>query len=215
MLAVHFPNTHCRILTAVPQPFPSVCSGFPSCLPWTEISYRQKRSGISAEREDYEEGWSPVVGLGPKGEKRKWVELSGRKGLGVGETWGNNKNWVREWSGVVGSKERESAVDSLRNLEVPSGVRGPKDRAHRPLTQIPLLANIPVLQIYELLRNNNCQRPEAKAGSVPLSSGDYRHWKWVQTWMSRMWRLTCDFDLTAAQTTQSTRGGCYTFHLRT
>ncbi len=82
-----------------------------------------------------------------------------------------------KWSGGKSRervRERERALDSLRNLEVPSGVRGPKDRAHRPLTQIPLLANIPVLQIYRLLRNNNCQRPEAKAGSFPLSSGDLR-----------------------------------------
>lgn len=71
-------------------------------------------------------------------------------------------------------RERECALDTLRNLEVPSGVRGPMDRAHRPLTQIPLLANIPVLQIYGLLRNNNCQKPEAKADSLPLSSVDWR-----------------------------------------
>lgn len=70
--------------------------------------------------------------------------------------------------------ERERALDSLRNLEVPSGVRGgPKDRARQPLTQIPLLANIPVLQIYGLPRNNNRQTPEAKAASfLSLSSGD-------------------------------------------
>lgn len=64
---------------------------------------------------------------------------------------------VGEWCGVEESmRENECTLDSLRNLEVPSGVRGPKDRLLRPLTQIPLLANIPALQIYWLLRNNNC-----------------------------------------------------------
>lgn len=73
------------------------------------------------------------------------------------------------WGGNGG---REWTLDSLRNLEVPSGVRGPKDRAQQPLTQIPLLANIAVLQIYGLLRNNNCQRAEARITSFPLRSGD-------------------------------------------
>lgn len=72
---------------------------------------------------------------------------------------------------MVEVKGESAQSDSLRNLELPSGVRGPKDRAHRPLTQIPLLANIPMPQIYELLKNNNCLRTEVKAGSVPISSG--------------------------------------------
>lgn len=65
-------------------------------------------------------------------------------------------------------REREKALDSLRNLEVPSGVGGgAKDRARQPLTQIPLLANIPVVQIYGLPRNNNCQTPEDKTEAAP------------------------------------------------
>lgn len=173
VLAVRFPNTHCRLLTGLLLPCPSVCSGFLPVYPILESPTARKGvESVQRQREDDEEGLSPV-GLGPKGEKRKWVGLLGRER--VGETRGDNMSWVREqvqrWEVKRG---RECTLDSLRNLEVPSGVRGPKDRAPRPLTQIPLLANIPVLQIYWLLRNNNCLRPEAEAASFPLSTGDWR-----------------------------------------
>lgn len=43
--------------------------------------------------------------LGPKGETRKWVQLSGRKRVAVGETWGDNISWRVVWG--RGKYERE------------------------------------------------------------------------------------------------------------
>lgn len=109
---------------------------------------------------------------------RKWVQLSGRKRVAVGETWGDNVSWsIVGWREVNVERENECTLDSLRNLEVPSGVRGPKDRPLWPLTQIPLLANIPVLQIYWLLRNNKEQvRDQRRRQAMFLVTRDSKHW---------------------------------------
>ena len=70
------------------------------------------------------------MGLGPKSEKKKWVGCQGEKdwewgrdGVTTQVELGSDVGW---WE-VKG--DRKCALDSLRNLEVPSGVRGPKDRA--------------------------------------------------------------------------------------
>ena len=113
---------------------PTVCVwlGFDSRFPvnaqvslpvYPALESPERRWTLRRHRGDAEEGWGPA-GLGPTGERTKWVALSGEQREGE---WGVRTRVER--SGVVGSKGkgvRECALDSLRNLEVPSGVRGAK-----------------------------------------------------------------------------------------
>lgn len=73
------------------------------------------------------------------------------------EAWSDNASWDTVWNSKSASKE-SGYLTAWENLEVPSGVMGPKDRARQPLTHIPLLANIPVQQVCGLLQHKNCQR---------------------------------------------------------
>lgn len=115
--------------------------------------------------------------------------------VGVGKAWGDNTSWVREWRRVAGSRERESRARKRELLTAWETLRchlawgGPKDRVCQPLTQIPLLANIQVVQIYGLPRNNNCQTPEDKRETPPRPQVN-RAWILVQTHMIRTWCLT-------------------------
>lgn len=109
------------------------------------------------------------------GRQNRWG-YQGEKGW----VWGRHGVTTRvelgsevEWWEVERGRERKP-LTAWETLRCHLAWGGPKDKARQPLTQIPLLANIPVLQIYGLQRNNNCQTLEAKADSFSLSSGDSR-----------------------------------------
>lgn len=108
------------------------------------------------------------------------------------ETWGDNASWDTVWNSKSASRE-SGYLTAWENLEVTAGVMGPKDRAHQPLTHIPLLANIPVQQVYWLLWNNNCQTLR----QLSTIFGRWEVRQWIQKWKSKFWCLTCEFDLSS------------------
>lgn len=150
---------------------------FPFLFTLSGISYHQKRSGISAERGrmirrgEVLRAWA----FGQE-EKMGGVIVEKRGGCQGDMGWQHELSLLGSevwWWIVMGDREGEllTAWETLRCHLAWGLVVGGKGQGLLTFDPDPLWANIPDPQIYGVLRNNNCQTPEAKANGFPPSSG--------------------------------------------
>lgn len=148
-------------------------------------------------------------GLRVRGEKG-W-SCQGER-VGVRETMGDDTSWVREWRGVVGKKGRRRVCSW--QPEKPWGAiwrEGAKGQGSLTFDPDPLFSKHPSSADLWVARNNNCQRPEGKAGSVSII------FRWLETWNESKHGCPGCGVLLVSLTSQQLRlhraGGCFTFHL--